>query len=577
MTQDRIVIYLVRRDLRIADNHILHLMSRYDISEQRIHTHLLPVYILPPDQVETSGFLKDGARSPYPPALAENSRVWKCGPHRAKFLAESVWDMKEQLEELKSGLVIRVGRFREILQGILLHYSKSKHDTPVSSVWMAQGISEDEAKEEQEVLATCYNLGVNHVLFHDRKPLVHLHDAPMQSMLDVPHLLHEFLAVMDPVIDQTRDSIEAPTSLPPLPDHLPLPPQPDPYEIPDTLPELVRRLVVPVSLNFGFFGGVNFFGAALDAAPVGGERNAVQRLHYVVREGIASRFHTISDLEESDDCLKLSAYLSLGCITARQVHEALLNLENGYEREYEHTQGFGGGENPGTRAVRHELLRRDFLMLCCKKYRHSLFDLEGSGPGRNPGIEWKSPNPARANPRQRPCPLHIEGALTQFQVGATGYGLIDAIMRQLLCTGYVGYRSQMLIANFLAQFAGIDWRLGAEWVASMALDHDTCLQWYTWQENVGLAADPRRGHTVISPVHEAYEVDPNGSFVRKWMPELWRLTRLSNLFQVATTSPELLLRLGLLGNVMVTNPVPSNTLDLGPTSRINSLHKFFVP
>ncbi|KAK4080615.1 hypothetical protein Trihar35433_1720 [Trichoderma harzianum] len=580
MSEERIVIYLVRRDLRVADNHILHLLSRHNINDECSYTHLLPVYVLDPDQVETSGLLKNGERSPYPRALSENSGVWKCGLHRVKFLAEAIWDMKERLEELDNGLIIRVGRFYDILESIYKHYSSDKGGPQISSVWMARGHTPEQISEQQEVYTACYNFGIDYVKFRDREPFVDLRDAPLQSVGEVPDVLSDFQRLMEPVIDDARDSIEAPLSLPPFPDHVPLPPQRDPYEIPDTLPELISRLQGPVRLDFSYYYGLDFRGVMAESTCIGGETHGTRRLKHIVKQGAVSRFHTLNDLEESDECLKLTPYLSLGCITARQIHEELLNLENGYVPEYAETQGWEGGENPGTRAVRLWLLCRDFLLLGSRKYRNTLFDLEGSGEGRDPEIEWKSPDPEEVCPEQEPCTLHIEGALVQFQVGATGYGLIDAIMRQLLFTGYIGAQSYMLIVNFLAKFAGIDWRIGAEWVASLCLDHNNPIQWFRWQQYAGIGPDLNGRDTVISPVHTAFELDPNGTFVRKWMPELRSLTRLSNLFQVATTSPELLLRLGLFANVMVTNPVPSDTLDLGPTSQVPCgwMHpRIFVP
>lgn len=160
-----------------------------------------------------------------------------------------------------------------------------------------------------------------------------------------------------------------------------------------------------------------------------------------------------------------------------------------------------------------------------------------------------------------PCPLGIESILVQFQVGATGFGLIDAIMRQLLSTGYISSRSQMLVANFLGKFAGVDWRFGVEWVASLSIEHDTSLHWHRWQHHIGIGPDSSGGEVTLSPAHAALEFDPDGSFVRKWMPELRRLTALPNLFNVATTSPELLQLLGLATSVMVTRPVPSDAVN----------------
>lgn len=172
MSEERVVIYLVRRDLRVADNHILHLLSRHNINDECSYTHLLPVYVLPPDQVETSGLLKNGERSPYPRAVSENSGVWKCGLHRVKFLAEAIWDMKERLEELDNGLIIRVGRFYDILESIFKHYSSDKSGPQISSVWIARGHTPEQISEQQEVYTACYNFGIDYVKFRDREPFV---------------------------------------------------------------------------------------------------------------------------------------------------------------------------------------------------------------------------------------------------------------------------------------------------------------------------------------------------------------------------------------------------------------------
>jgi deoxyribodipyrimidine photo-lyase len=174
-SEESIGVLFVRRDLRLANNPILHHLS-VDIPGviKYTPTHLLVVYVLPPDQVETSGLLKAGEASPYPPALSENSHAWRTGLHRVRFLAESVWDMKESLEELGMGLIIRVGSFPEVLESINSHYSRLKYGPQVSEVYIAKGYSVDELREERELFATCTYLGIRYVSFDDRKPLVNL-------------------------------------------------------------------------------------------------------------------------------------------------------------------------------------------------------------------------------------------------------------------------------------------------------------------------------------------------------------------------------------------------------------------
>ena len=68
---NRILIYLLRRDLRLADNPIFHELARLNSQSKKPFTHLLPVYVFPAQQVEVSGFVADGESSPYPEARSK--------------------------------------------------------------------------------------------------------------------------------------------------------------------------------------------------------------------------------------------------------------------------------------------------------------------------------------------------------------------------------------------------------------------------------------------------------------------------------------------------------------------------
>ncbi|ETS03518.1 cryptochrome [Trichoderma reesei RUT C-30] len=556
MSGGRIVVYLLGQDLRTADNPILHYLSI--TGSEHGYTHLLPVYVLPPDQIDLSGLVKDGETFPYPHALTGVGRYWKCGIHRVRFLVESVWDLKSKLEALGSGLIIRAGSFPDVLEGIVQHYADQQDGPQVAAVWMTKGFLPVEVSEQQAIASFCDEVGLRFVSFRDHKWFIDNPELSTRSILELPDKFSEFQTRIGRMEYQPRRALPPPLSfsLPPYPDHASLPTQKHPFDIPDTLPKLFEVLSKQVGLSAAFKEiGSRSLPAVFPAR--GGETQALNRLRYVIKKGIVSQYHTtIDDLKEQDGCFNLSAYLSLGCISARQVHEELVRLEQGTEPDFAQALGFGKGENMGTKALRAEMLHIDFIRLCNRKYGQSVYSPEGSGPGRNPGIYYKTPNRNKARPDQVPCPLGIEGILVQFQVGATGFGLIDAIMRQLLCTGYISIRSQMLAANFLGKFAGVDWRYGVEWVASLSIEHDASLHWHRWQHYVGIGPDPSGGEVTFSPAHAALEFDPDGHFVREWMPELRRLTALPNLFRVATTPPELLQLLGLATSVMVTRPVP---------------------
>jgi deoxyribodipyrimidine photo-lyase len=148
----RILIYVLRRDLRVADNPILHQVSRLNSQSQKPFTHFLPVYILPANQIEISGLIPvgEGKKSPYKEARSSVARFWRCGKLRAQFTAESVWDLKSDLEQLSSGLVIRAGTVKDVVQSILKGYRESK-TAEVHGLWMTSEEGWEEKVEEGQV------------------------------------------------------------------------------------------------------------------------------------------------------------------------------------------------------------------------------------------------------------------------------------------------------------------------------------------------------------------------------------------------------------------------------------------
>lgn len=260
---------------------------------------------------------------------------------------------------------------------------------------------------------------------------------------------------------------------------------------------------------------------------------------------------------------KLSAYLAQGCITARQVHHELVRYEDGVEPEYENVKGFKEGENEGTTAVRFELLWRDYMRLCTKKFRHRLFRIEGfrdhdyddSSDSAAKRPKWKTSNKEDALPDQKPSPEEVAGIVDRFYRGTTGMGLIDASQRELLHTGYTSNRARQNVASFLTKHLGIDWRFGAEWYEMLLIDYDVSSNWANWQYVAGVGNDPRGEARIFNPVKQAFDYDKEGTYVKIWVSEVKSLEKLENVFQVSTTSANDLEKAGLTDNVMVTDPV----------------------
>ena len=171
MSSPRILVYLLRRDLRLNDNPILHDISKTWQQSHRPYTHLLPVYVFAAQQLEISGFLStEGERSPFPEARSHVGGFWRCGPHRAKFIAESVWDLRKSLQDLGSGLIIRVGMAGQVVQEILDALRQEKSE--IVGVWMTDEEGVEEKREQRDVRNAAEKASAEFKLWTDEKYLV---------------------------------------------------------------------------------------------------------------------------------------------------------------------------------------------------------------------------------------------------------------------------------------------------------------------------------------------------------------------------------------------------------------------
>jgi deoxyribodipyrimidine photo-lyase len=168
MDNKDILIYLLRRDLRIADNPILHHLST---QKELPFTHLLPLYIFNAQQLEVSGFATAGEKSPYKEARSQVAGFWRCGPHRSKFLAESVWDLKGGFEQLGSGLCIRVGSTSDVIRELIPQLN-GKPGFKVRAIWIVGEEGVEENREERAIRDICTEADVDFMLWNDEKYLI---------------------------------------------------------------------------------------------------------------------------------------------------------------------------------------------------------------------------------------------------------------------------------------------------------------------------------------------------------------------------------------------------------------------
>ena len=113
--------------------------------------------------------------------------------------------------------------------------------------------------------------------------------------------------------------------------------------------------------------------------------------------------------------------------------------------------------------------------------------------------------------------------LHAWQRGLTGYPIVDAGMRQLWTTGWMHNRVRMIVASFLVKHLRISWQEGARWFWDTLVDADLASNTLGWQWSAGCGADAAPYFRIFNPILQGGKFDPEGHYVRRWVPELAKL------------------------------------------------------
>ena len=113
-----------------------------------------------------------------------------------------------------------------------------------------------------------------------------------------------------------------------------------------------------------------------------------------------------------------------------------------------------------------------------------------------------------------------EARLAAWQQGKTGFPMVDAGMRQLLTTGWMHNRVRMIVASFLVKDLHLEWQQGAEWFEKHLSDFDPASNTHGWQWTAGCGTDASPYFRIFNPISQGLRFDPNGDYVRKFVPEL---------------------------------------------------------
>jgi deoxyribodipyrimidine photo-lyase len=215
--------------------------------------------------------------------------------------------------------------------------------------------------------------------------------------------------------------------------------------------------------------------------------------------GALARYAADRDRPDRDGTARLSPHLHFGEIGPREAWAAA-----GGFRDSAAAPGHGTPEGPGPSAWRRQLAWREFA-------HHLLahFPRTAEAPLRPAfaAFPWAA----------------SEAHLSAWRRGRTGYPLVDAGMRQLGSIGWMHNRVRMTAASFLVKHLLLPWQEGARAFWDMLVDADLAQNTLGWQWVAGCGADAAPYFRVFNPVAQGVKCDPDGAYVRRWVPELARL------------------------------------------------------
>ena len=385
----------------------------------------------------------------------------KMGKYRAQFIIESIQDLRQSLRKLGSELIVRVGKPEDVL------FDLAKE---VKSSWVF--CNRERMQEEERVQDTLekrlWSIG-QEIRYYRGKMLYHTADLPF-PVQHTPDIFTQFRKEVERYV-RIREPLPAPQK---------------PFN------------PLTVSIAAGEIPTLEYFNHApveSDERAVlafkGGETEGLKRLQYYLWESnlVKNYKETRNELVGGDYSSKFSAWLAQGCLSPKQVYHELKRYEA------------GRGDKESGYWIFFELLWRDFFRFMAKKYGNKIFFKGGTREQVDSTLrdDWR--------------------LFSQWAEGKTGVPFIDANMRELNTTGFMSNRGRQNVASFLVKDLHVNWQMGAEYFESLLIDYDVTSNWGNWNYVAGVGSDPRENR-YFNILSQARTYDPNGDYVKLWLPEL---------------------------------------------------------
>ncbi|MGW5454803.1 cryptochrome/photolyase family protein [Nocardia sp. NPDC003979] len=385
----------------------------------------------------------------------------RCPPNRAAFLASALTELDAGLRGIGGRLVVRRGH-------VATEVARVVAETGAESVHVAQDVSAFAARRENALRAAlstdAHSPRATRVVTTARHPdcTVHPHSAVITAVDPsalAPATGRDYYAVFTPYFRRWVDTHR----------RRPLA-SPRALAVPD-----IPSAAIPSAAELSP-------GQPSPNCPTGGEITGRALLSKWLAGPIDDYADRNDDLA-ADATSHLSPYLHFGCLSPVEVvHRTDLSTDGGH-------------------AFARQLAWRDF--------HHQLLAArpDTASTSLRPG-----PFPVRRDPQ----------AVTAWKEGRTGYPIIDAAMRQLVTDGWMPGRARLITASFFTKTLRLDWRIGAAHFLHWLVDADLANNQLNWQWAAGTGTDTRPNR-VLNPLRQADRHDPEGTYVRRHLPELAHL------------------------------------------------------
>ncbi|MGA1226605.1 MAG: DASH family cryptochrome [Tamlana sp.] len=429
--QNDITLVWFRNDLRVQDNRVLN-------KAINSHKSVVACYCFDPRHFDIGKF-----------------EFKKTEKYRAKFLIETVEDLKENLKKLNIELFVFYGKPENHIKDLVETYH-------IDSIYLQK----EWTSEEVTILNRTKSSVSKEVTFHEiyNQFLYHPDDINM-SFYEIPQIFTNFRKHVE-----KNGKVKVPFQNHPL----------------EKIIDLENNTKIPSLEDLGF---EPFETPSNSAFPFkGGEKAALKRLksYFFETKKLGVYKKTRNGLVGTDYSSKFSPWLANGSISARTIYWQIKLFEKEYYK------------NDSTYWIIFELIWRDYFKYMSLKHGNSIFKIGGI---LNKNYDWETD----------------EKLVYEWIQGETKSSFVNANMIELKKTGWMSNRGRQNVASFFAKDLFLDWRIGAAYFESLLIDYDVHSNYGNWIYVAGVGNDPRDRKFNVELQAERY--DTNGKFQNLWLQQ----------------------------------------------------------